>query len=74
MYVKLVHLTVQTLDSISREKGINLVEERTRLVLHDQAVLQDVSVQGGSWEEPQPAYLLRHEGREAAYIAKAQAL
>src|SRR5262249_12447272 len=74
MHVKLVHITVQTLDSISREEGIDLVKDRARLVLHDKAVLQDISVQGGSWEEPQPANLLCYEWCEAAYIAKAQAL
>src|SRR5262249_6629501 len=74
MHVKLVHITVQTLDSISREEGIDLVEDRARLVLHDKAVLQDISVQGGSREELQPANLLRHEGHKAAYTAKAEAL
>src|SRR5919108_1276631 len=74
MHVKLAHLMAQMLDSIGREEGIDLVEDHARLVLHDEAVLKDVSVQGGSWEEPQPANLLHHEWCEAAYIAKAQAL
>src|SRR5437870_12904124 len=74
MHVKLAHLTVQILDSISREEGIDLVEDRARLVLHDKAVLQDIAVQGGSWEEPQPTNLLCHEWRETAYVAKAQVL
>src|SRR5262249_6669135 len=52
MHVKLAHCTVQMLNSVSREKGIDLVEERACLVLHDEAVLQDVSVQGWGWEEP----------------------
>src|SRR5882762_1016357 len=74
MHVKLAHLTVQTLDSVSREEGIDLIEDHPGLVLHDEAVLQDVSVQGWGWQEPQPANLLRHERCEAAYIAEAQAL
>src|SRR5215831_7779445 len=74
MHVKLAHLMVQTPDSVSREGGIDLVEDRARCVLYDKAVLQDISVQGWGWEELQPANLLRHERREAAYIAKAQAL
>src|SRR5215470_9233436 len=74
MHVKLAHLMVQTPDSVSREGGIDLVEDRARCVLYDKAVLQDISVQGWGWEELQPANLLRHERREAAYIAKTPAL
>jgi hypothetical protein len=74
MHVKLAHLMEQTLDSVSREEGIDLVKDHARLVLQDQAVLQDIAVQGGGWEEPQPVNLLRHKRREAVYIAKAQAL
>src|SRR5215831_18410088 len=74
MHVKLAHLTAQTLDSVSREESIDLIEDRPGLVLHHKAVLQDISVQGWGWEEPQTAHLLRHERREAAYIAKAQTL
>ena len=74
MHVKLAHLTAQMLDSVGREEGIDLVKDRTRLVLHNKAVLQDVSVQGWGLRSRQPANLLRHERREAAYIVKAQAL
>jgi hypothetical protein len=74
MHVKLAHLTVQTLDSVSREEGIDLVKDRARLVLQNKAVLQDISVQGWGWEEPQTANLPRPERREAVDIVKAQAL
>ena len=51
MHVKLAYLTAQMLDSVSREEGIDLVKDRTRLVLHDKTVLQDVSVQRWGWKE-----------------------
>jgi len=74
MHVKLAYLTAQMLDSVSREESIDLVKDRTCLVLHDKAVFQDISIQGWDWEELQTAYLLRHERREAAYVAEAQTL
>src|SRR5215471_18849229 len=51
MYIRLTHITVQTLDSISREESIDLIEDRPGLVLHDEAVLQDISVHGWGWKE-----------------------
>src|SRR4029450_12241706 len=51
MHVKLAPLTAQKLEGRGGEEGIDLVEDRARFVLHDKTVLQDVPVQGWSWEE-----------------------